>query len=346
MKTRPLALRTWLTVASLLSLALFAVQPASSQAAAPSSTPGSDSWTLGRTEFGHPDLSGTWSNNTATPLQRPKLLGDKATLTDEELTELREKLQELWDSEQAGDLLGDFLIQKVLDDPEFRGFDQDTGNYNSFWLVERELDHRTSLIIDPPNGRMPAMKPDAMARLGASFGGGGPPADMEPLPNGTRCISYGVPNTLAGYNSYFTVYQTENYVTILQELIHHARIIPLDDRPPMPDDMRFWNGHSRGHWEENTLVVETGNYNRQGAYRAASENLRVVERFERVGPELIEWTITYQDDQTWERTWTMMIPLSRTEDRIYEYACHEGNHSLEGIMKGARLEELDSQSGD
>ena len=231
--------------------------------------------------------------------------------------------------------MGDFLIQKVLEDPEFRGFDQDTGNYNSFWLVERELDKRTSLIIDPPNGRMPAMKPAAMKRLGAAFGGGGPPGDMETLPAGTRCISYGVPNTLAGYNSYFKFIQTEHHVTIQQELIHHARIIPIDDRPALDDGMQFWNGDARGYWDGDSLVVETQNYNSQGAYRGATENLRVVERFTRVGKDTIEWEITYRDDETWESPWTMMIPLERTEDKIYEYACHEGNHSMTGIMAGS-----------
>ena len=313
--------------------------------AVPALAAAEDGWQVGRTPQGHPDLEGTWSNNTATPLERPKQFGDKEQLSEEELVQLQQKLEELRDGEQAGDLLGDFLIQKVLEDPEFRGFDQETGNYNSFWLVERELDHRTSLVIDPPDGRIPPMKPQALQRLGAAFGGGGPPADMETLPGGTRCISYGVPNTLAGYNSYFKIIQTEKHVAIQQELIHYTRIIPIGSGTPLPAQLEFWNGDSRGYWDGDVLVVETANYNRSGAYRGASEKLRVTERFTRTGPDSMEWQITYADDDTWERPWTMMIPLERTEDKIYEYACHEGNHSMQGIMHGARIEEQEAAAG-
>ena len=303
-------------------------------------------WTVPRTAHGQPDLQGVWTNNTATPFERPKAFGDKATLSDEELSVLQQRLEEIRAGEQAGDLLADFLIQKVLDDPEFRGFDQDTGNYNSFWLANRELDHRTSLIIDPPNGRLPPMTSEALSRLRSSYGSfGRPPKSYEDLSAGTRCISYGVPNLLAGYNSFFQILQTADHVAILQELIHDVRIIPLIGRPPLAEGIRQLHGDSRGRWEGDVLVVETRNYSAAGAARGASENLLVVERFRRVSPDVIEWEITFGDADTWQSPWTLMIPLTRSDDPIFEYACHEGNYALEGILAGARAQEAAESSG-
>lgn len=304
----------------------------------------SEEWSAPRTAGGHPDLQGIWANNSATPLERPQAFGEKATLTDEELADLKRRLEEIRESSQAGDLLGDYLIQRVLEDPEFRGFDQVTGNYNSFWLVDRELDNRTSLVIDPPDGRIPALTDQAMERLQAAVAYGDEvPSGPEDMPVSVRCISYGVPNTLAGYNSYFQIFQTADHVAILQELIHDARVIPLQRQAPLGDDLRLWHGNSRGWFEGDTLVVETKNYSGGGGARAgATEGLKVTERFTRTGPEMVEWAITYEDDATWVRPWTMMIRLSRTEDAIFEYACHEGNYGLTNILSGARAQEREA----
>ena len=297
-------------------------------------------WQLERTAFGHPSLEGVWANNTATPMERPAAFAGKESLSAEELAALEARLEEIRESSQAGDLLGDFLIQRVLEDPEFRGFDQDTGNYNSFWLVERKLDERTSLVIDPPDGRIPAYRPEALQRLAARGGyADSKPAGPESLPANVRCISYGVPNILAGYNSYFKFVQTPTHVAIQQELIHDVRIIPIDGRPPLAEDTRFWHGDSRGRWEGDTLVVETRNYDDKGGFRGAGSGLTVIERFTRTAKDVLEWELTFDDDTTWERPWTMMIPLERSEDKIYEYACHEANYSLRAILAGARLEE-------
>ncbi len=301
-------------------------------------------YTPPRTADGQPDLQGMWTNNSATPFERPRAFREKASLTDEELARLQARLDEIREDTQAGDLLGDFLIQKVLEDPAFRGFDQQTGNYNSFWLVDRELDNRTSLVVDPPNGRIPPRTPEALQRLRAGRGGFGSssPEGPEDLSFSVRCITYGVPNLLAGYNSYFQILQSPDYVVILQELIHDARIIPLDGRPHLADGIRQWHGDSRGRWEGDTLVVETSNYSPRTSLRGASENLRVVERYTRVSPEVIEWEITFEDPATWTRPWTAMIPLTNSGDAMFEYACHEGNRALPGILAGARLLEKEA----
>ncbi len=298
-------------------------------------------WTAPRTPYGHPDLQGLWSNNTATPLERPETLAGKETLTGEELADLQARLAELRESEQAGNLLGDLLVQQVLNDPGFREFDAGTGNYNSFWLVERELDARTSLIIDPPDGRIPPLTAAARERFAARGATDGGPAGPESLPLNERCITFGVPNLLAGYNSYFQILQTADHVVILQELIHDARVIPIDGRAGLDATIRQWHGDSRGRWEGDTLVIETSNYSHQASLRGASRNTQVTERFERVGPETIEYTVTYDDRDTWERPWTLMIPLKKSDaqDTLFEYACHEGNYAMEGILAGARAAE-------
>ena len=306
-----------------------------------------EEWTAPRTADGHPDFQGIWANNSATPLERPKAFGEKATLTDEELADLERRLEEIREGSQAGDLLGDYLIQRVLEDPEFRGFDQVTGNYNSFWLVDRELDNRTSLVVDPPDGRIPSLTEQAMERMRAAVAYGDEvPAGPEDMPVSVRCISYGVPNTLAGYNSYFQIFQTANHVAIHQELIHDVRLIPLGEPEPLPDDLRLWHGNSRGWFEGDSLVVETANYSQGGSSRSsATPSLRVRERFTRTASDVIEWEITYEDEATWVRPWTMMIRLARTEDPIFEYACHEGNYGLTNILSGARAQEREAAAG-
>ena len=303
-------------------------------------------WAPPRTADGQPDLQGIWSNNTATPLERPEAFAGKDTLTEEELAELRARAAELRENEQAGNLLGDLLVQQLVDDPNFREFDPDTGNYNSFWLVERELDARTSLIVDPPDGRLPPMTEAAMAgfaeRASASAGH---PAGPESLPITERCITFGAPNLLAGYNSYFQILQTPDHVVVLQELIHDARMIPLDSRPPLDEAIRQWHGDSRGRWEGDSLVVETANYSSTANLYGASSHSRVTERFTRVDPDTIEYVVTYDDPETWVQPWTVMIPLKKSApgDAVYEYACHEGNYAMEGILAGARKLEAEGR---
>ncbi len=299
-----------------------------------------ENWSVPRTADGHPNLQGVWTNNSATPMQRPAAFEGKESLTDEELAVFQARAAELHANEQAGNLLGPLLFQQVLQDPNFREFDAGTGNYNSFWLVERELDNRTSLIIDPPNGRTPPVTEAARERRRNQPRPTGGRADSHERRSFLdRCISYGVPNLLAGYNSYFQIFQSANHVVVMQELIHDARVIPIDDTPHLDATVRQLHGDSRGHWEDDTLVVETTNYSSRGAYRGATDGVRVIERFTRVAPDIVEYVVTFDDPDTWAQPWTLMIPLKGSEEPMFEYACHEGNYAIAGILSGARAEE-------
>ena len=295
-----------------------------------------------KTPDGQPDIQGVWTNNNATPLERPKMLAGRQFLTDEEVQALKARADELF----AGDgdaAFGDSIFEAVLSDvKQYKPttFDVQTGNYNAFWLVERDFDNRTSLITDPPDGRIPPMLPEAQKRAAR---------DAERLRSTTRaegpedrglserCITFGVPDLLAGYNSYYQIYQSPGYVVLVDEKIHDARVIPLDGRPHAPRGLNQWLGDSRGRWEGDTLVVDT--INLRSSFRGASERLHLVERFTRVGPATLHYEIRVDDPDTWTKSWTLMIPLRHTDDAVYEYACHEGNSGLEKILAGARFEE-------
>ena len=313
-------------------------------ALAPVAAFGQDDYTAPRNAFGQPDLSGIWMNNSATPLERPEQLAGRATLSDEELAELTRKIAEFRDAEQAGDLLGDRLVQQALGNPEFQDFDVVTGNYNAFWLVERHLDNRTSLIVDPPDGRIPALTEAAAARAAErrAYRAEHPSDGPEDRTLGDRCLHFDAPRMGAGYNSYFQLAQTPTHVAIFQEMGHFTRVIPLDGRPRVDDGIRLWAGDARGRWEGDTLVVETTNYSPRARFSGATANLHLVERYTRVGPGVLRHEITLRDADTWTRPWTVELLHESTTDPIFEYACHEGNYSMPGILGGARLEEREA----
>ena len=313
-------------------------------ALAPVAASGQDDYTAPRNAFGQPDLSGIWMNNSATPLERPEQLAGRTTLSDEELAELTQKIAEFRDAEQAGDLLGDRLVQQALGNPEFRDFDVVTGNYNAFWLVERHLDNRTSLIVDPPDGRIPALTEAAAARAAErrAYLAEHPSDGPEDRTLGDRCLHFDAPRMGAGYNSYFQLAQTPTHVAIFQEMGHFTRVIPIDGRPHADDGIRLWAGDARGRWEGDTLVVETTNYSPQARFSGATGNLHLVERYTRVGPGVLRHEITLRDADTWTRPWTVELLHESTTDPIFEYACHEGNYSMPGILGGARLEEREA----
>ena len=298
-------------------------------------------WTAPRTLNDQPDLQGIWSNNSATPLERPKELAGKAELSDEELAELNQRIAEIRESEQAGDILGDRLVRQALDANTPRTFDPITGNYNSFWLVERELDHRTSLVVHPDDGRVPSLTTRAQSRTQArrTYRQEHPSDGPEDRSSGDRCLHFGLPKIGSGYNSYHQILQTPTHVVILSEMAHDARIIPLDDRPQLSNDLRQWNGDARGRWDGDTLVIETKNFSPKSSFRGSTESLHLVERFTRVGADSLHYEITVADPTIWTQPWTAMAPLTQSDDAVYEYACHEGNIGMAGILSGTRAEE-------
>jgi hypothetical protein len=297
-----------------------------------------------RTVDGQPDLQGVWANNVATPMQRPKEFASKEFLTEQELTGIKKAADQLFANGNSDAAFGDQVFNAALANylGAQKGFvttDGKTGDYSSVWTVNRDWTNRTSLIIDPKDGRLPAMTPEAMKAAAALRGNGDEgqfvvkrPDSYEDVSLGVRCITFGSPQVGAGYNSYLQIFQSAKTVAIQEELLHNARIIPVDGSPHPPASVTFWNGDSRGHWEGDTLVVDTTNY-RQNPKR------HVVERFQRTAENYVTWTVTFDDPTTWVKPYTMEIPLRHTNDAMYEYACHEGNYGLRGILAGARADD-------
>jgi hypothetical protein len=302
-------------------------------------------WTAPRTADGQPDLQGVWANNSATPLERPKVLLGRAFLTEAEVAALKKKAAELFDNGNSDAAFGDTVFESVLANVEgtksgFKSVDGQTGDYSSVWTVARDWDNRTSLIIDPTDGRLPPMTPQAeekqRARLAATQGR---PSGPEDRSLSERCITYGSPQLVAGYQSYYQIVQAPTSVVILTEMIHDVRVIPIDGSQHLAPNIRTWTGDARGHWEGDTLVVDSTNF-RPGAFRNVStEKLHVVERFTRTGPDTLQWQLTIDDPGAWTKPWTATIPLRPSKKAIYEYACHEGNYGLTDILAGARLED-------
>ena len=303
-----------------------------------------DSWTLPRTPDGHPDLTGVWANNAATPLERPDEWQGKTTLTDAELEALEAAAKEATEGVDDA-LFGDQLVQAAIAKTKAKSYDPTTGNYNQFWIVERDFENRTSLVVDPPDGRIPPLTPEAKKRSEArrAYLAEHPADSWEDRGLGERCITFGAPRLGAGYNSYYQIFQTPDHVAILMETIHDARIIPIDGTPPLANDIRQWHGDSRGRWEGDTLVIETSNYSPKSKLRGSTEGLHVIERLTRSGPDTLDYQVTLADSGTWTAPWTVLIRMKKTEDAIYEYACHEGNIGMEGILAGHRAEEREKR---
>ena len=292
---------------------------------------------VAKTSFGHPDLEGVWSNNSATPLQRPAAWASKELLTDAEVAQVQNAARQL---EQEGDaLFGDELIADTLQGHTApKSHDTETGNYNGFWLPARDFERRTSLIIDPPNGRIPAETPDAQKRRAALAERRRlSPADgPESRGLSERCITFGVPRFQAAYSSVYQIVQSPTHVVFNIETIHDARVIPIDGRPALSDKIQQWLGDSRGRWEGDTLVVETKNFSPKSNFQGSSSNLHLVERFTRLDRDTLQYDATMSDPTTWTRPWTARLYFKRTDEPLLEYACHEGNLGMFGILSGAR----------
>jgi hypothetical protein len=297
-----------------------------------------EGYTPPRTPDGQPDLQGFWTNATYTPLERPDNV-TKAFYTPEEASDV-EKRAAAREREQTtpgtvADVHYDFT-QFALD------------------RSQSTLAHtlRTSLIVDPPNGKLPPLSAVGQRRAAASAadakrrGGRWDSAENNQLDD--RCIimsGAGPPMLDAGYNSNYQIVQAPGYVMILVEMIHDFRVIPLDGRPEPPSNVRHWMGIPRGRWDGSTLVVETTNFNGKNPFRGSSENLRVTERFTRVSEDTIRYTFTLDDDATWSRPWTGELNMEKTGGPIFEHACHEGNYGLYNTLVGARLEEKKAMEG-
>ena len=311
---------------------VFSGSPAGQAPATPGSIPAvksSKPWTPPKTAWGDPSLEGRYSNSTIVTMERPAEFAGKAELTDAEVAERFKK-------HRAG------LFGKR---------EGDTGFYNEFWWEWGKDVKRTSLIVDPPDGKLP-MKPEATARLKALRGRYGHPESYEDFNAFDRCITRSLPGSMTPgfYNHYYEITQTSQYVVVNIELIHDMRIIPLDKRPHLDSKVRQWLGDSRGHWEGDTLVVESTNFNDKvtdngATYFGVGSDLRLVERFRRSDANTIDYQFTVEAPSTFTRPWTASIPLWKTDQRIFEYACHEGNYAMKNSLSGARADEAKAADG-
>ena len=303
---------------------------------------------VSRTAWGDPDLNGVWDFRTLTPFERPEDLADQEFFTEEEAAQFE------------ANRLAEF---EVRDDQEPADIG---GNYNQFWFDPGDqvsATNQTSLVIDPPSGRVPALVSVAQAKADAlrehregidphapTYGG-----FVDDLGGGmfaVRCIlgfNSGPPMTPGGYNQNVQLFQTPDHVVLLNEMVHSSRVIPLDGREHISDNVRQWMGDSRGHWEGNTLVVETTNFLRETSFRngVTTSDLKLVEKFTRTDAGTLMYDVTVEDPNTWSRPWSYRIPMRANDMPIFEYACHEGNYGLENILAGAREKEaaMDAAAG-
>jgi hypothetical protein len=313
-------------------LSTMAVAGQARSAGARTSGTSAKAYTAPRTPDGQPDLQGFWSNSTITPLERPKNV-TKEFFTQEEALEAAKKAaaadEEQTEPGTVADVHYDFT--------QF-GLDRSQG--------AMALNTRTSLIVDPPDGRLPPLSAEgqrrAAERAAARKARGGPHDAVQNEPLGARCILMdrnGPPMLGGAYNNGYQIMQAPGYVMILTEMLHDVRVIPLDGRPHLPPNVRQWTGSYRGHWEGETLVVETTNLTDKFAFQGASENMRLTERFTRVADDIIRYRFTVEDPATWTKPWSAEVPWKKDIGPLFEHACHEGNYGLYNTLAGARAEE-------
>jgi hypothetical protein len=304
-------------------------------------------WSVPRLADGKPDLQGTWENNSATPLERPPQLKGKPLLSEDEVAELKARAAQIFNAD-ADAVFGDSLYLSLLDENRPR-LAFATGTYSQNWVPNRYFERRTSLIEDPADGRLPPLTAQAAqrrtARAAAAPARAGGASDFS---LSDRCITYGVPDLFAAYMSVYRIIQAPREVAIQMEKIHDVRVIPLDGRPHVSPTIRQYLGDPRGRWDGDTLVVETTNFdpsgNTMGGYfRYADVNLRLTERFTRVSDDTLRYEFTVDDPTVWTRPWTAAIYWKKSSGEIYEYACHEGNYSMRGMLSALRAEEAASE---
>ena len=334
---------------SLVTLVTAAIVAAASVAAGQAP----DGWTAPRTADGRPDLGGVWASDSATPLERPEGLGDRAFLTDEEVAALAAHANEY--SAVGGDaVFGETPFRRAfaaLEEPAEDGQAgarparrRSTGSYNQFWMSGRWFENRTSLIVDPPNGRRPARTPEAEERARQRREARNAPPDgrlafgdeVARIDPAIRCRGGGALLSGRGYNSTYQIFQSADYVGIQIEMHHDTRLIPIGDAAPGQVGPPTAMGNSRGHWEGDTLVVETTNLSR--GVGGSTPDVRLTERFTRVGPELLQYEYTLDDPSTWTRPWTARVFMRPSPGTgvLYEFACHEGNYAIEHALRNVR----------
>ena len=329
--------KTYFCLVVMMAATLAGASPAAAQAPrAPSAGPPAKPYTVPKTPWGEPDLQGTFSNRTITPFERPANVNGREFFTPEEVAAMEKRARE-----------------QNSDDGRTKGTRGDVERaYNDFWWDRgtKVTTLRTSLVVDPPDGRVPPQveavklraadeaKRPAFRGAGASGRGTDSWLDRSTF---ERCITRGLPGAMSptAYNNNYRITQGPGFVAIQIEMLGGARVIPTDGRKHLSPSIRNWMGDSVGRWEGDTLVVETTNFTDKVLYRGAAENLHLVERFTRVGPGEIDYRVTITDPTTFTRPWTVAIPYVNTGEEMFEYACHEGNYGMEGILSGAREEE-------
>ncbi len=298
--------------------------------------------TAPRTAWGQPDLRGIWDFRTITPLQRPERLADQEFLTEEEAANLEQDV-----IDRNADLAARPALRTEVTESVDRGANGAPGFYNNFWLdggTRTVGTRRTSLVVDPPNGRIPALTDigQRTAEETREYRREHPADSWVDRSPYDRCIlgfNAGPPITPGGYNQNLQLLQTPDHVVLVTEMVHTTRVVPLDGRPALDNGIRQWSGDSRGHWEGDTLVVETTNFSDKRRWRGTTENMTLVERFTRVDADTLNYRFTVTDPDTWTSPWTAELPMRRNHLTLFEYACHEGNHSMDGILAGARADE-------
>jgi hypothetical protein len=309
---------------------------------------GPNAWSVPRTPDGRPDLQGIWSFATLTPLERPRELSDKAVLTaDEAAAFVRQQTE-----------------RQNRDNRSAQARQDVEGAYNNFWWdwgTNVVGTRRTSLIVDPPDGRIPPLTAEAQKRASGPRGRpvkervvlGAVVDGPEDLGLSERCIlgfSSGPPILPNAYNNNLQIVQTPTHVVIHTEMIHEARVIPVDGRPHLPSSLRQWLGDSRGRWDGDTLVIETTNFTDKSSFSGSivarggsTANMHLVEKLTRVADDTLLYEFTVSDADTWTRPWTVELPMARTTEQIFEYACHEGNYAMPNMLKGARMAEQEQE---
>jgi len=291
-----------------------------------------------RTAWGDPDLQGVWSSaaELSVPFERNAAFGDRQWLTDEEFNQRMKQTATQLESDNA-----EFNIETA--DTRNAGAVGSATSPPPHWLERGETSRRTSLVIDPPDGRIPPMTDEGRRRVAATPAGGGNGPFDGPEQTGmyVRCIARGVPTAIfpAVYNANTRIAQGPGYAAVTYEMIHDTRIIPTDGRAHVRSDIRLLSGDARGHWDGDTLVVDTTNFTGRTPYRGSGDSLHLVERFRRIDKDTVRYEVTIDDSHTWTRPWTAALDLKRQTAGMFEYGCHEGNYAMMNILRGSRAAE-------